>query len=121
MPDSGSQTDEQGHAEMSLGEAVPLTEDPLEMESAGTADSTAPVAPIDEPGEATEAADPGDAAVVLTEVVSDDELFEDADLGVARMASGEEQLIVVPVELGDVETGVRRFKLSVRLRLEPVD
>jgi len=37
------------------------------------------------------------------------------------MSAGEEREILVPVELGDPERGVRRFKLSLRLRLDPVD
>ena len=58
--------------------------------------------------------------VLLTEVASDSELFDDPNLDVASVAPGEEREIVVPVEMGrDGET--KRFKLSVRLRLDPVD
>ena len=57
--------------------------------------------------------------VTLTEVAADDALFNDPDLNVARIESGTEREIVVPVELGSGgET--RRFKLSIRLRVDDV-
>ena len=60
-------------------------------------------------------------AVTLTEVADDRDLFDDPDLEVARMAPGDEREIIVPVEIGDEETGFRRFKLAFRLRLDPVE
>ena len=58
--------------------------------------------------------------VVLTEVAGDNELFDDPNLDVAGVAPGEEREIVIPVEMGAAgET--KRFKLSVRLRLDPID
>ena len=66
------------------------------------------------------AGEPDDAAVVLTEIASDEDLFEDPHLQVARLASGQAQEIVVPVELREGEA-IRKFKLSVTLRLDPVD
>ncbi len=69
-----------------------------------------PEAPIEEPQD----------EVVLTQVADDNELFEDATLDVANVVPGEERAIVVPVELGP-EGETRRYKLSVRLRLDPVE
>jgi signal recognition particle receptor subunit beta len=61
-----------------------------------------------------------DGAVVLEEVAGNEELFEDPGLEVARLRAGESREILVPVEI--VEGGaVRRFKLSLRLRLDPLD
>ena len=54
------------------------------------------------------------------EVVEDQDLFQDPSIDVARMAAGEEREILVPVEVGE-GAALRRFKLSVRLRLDPVD
>jgi signal recognition particle receptor subunit beta len=61
------------------------------------------------------------AQPTLTEVVEDKELFEDPSLEVARMAAGQEREIVIPVEMKDGEKAVRRFKLSIKLRLDDVD
>ena len=61
------------------------------------------------------------AELTLTEVAEDDDLFCDPNLEVARMASGETREIVVPVEVGDSDTGLRRYRLSLKLRLDPVD
>ncbi len=61
------------------------------------------------------------AQPTLTEVVGDEELFEDPSLEIARMAAGQEREIVIPVELKEGETAVRRFKLSIKLRLDGVD
>jgi len=58
--------------------------------------------------------------VLLTEVASDDELFEDPSLEVARLGGGEQREILVPVQIGEGATA-RRFKLSIRLRLDPID
>jgi hypothetical protein len=62
-----------------------------------------------------------EAELELTEAASDDDLFQDPDLEVARLATGQAREIVIPVEVGDEQTGTRRFKLSLRLRLDPVD
>jgi len=62
---------------------------------------------------------PGDS-VVLTELASDRDLFEDPDVEVARLDSIEDREIVVPVEVGEGKER-RRFKLSIRLHLDPVD
>ncbi len=61
-----------------------------------------------------------DANLRLTEVASDDDLFSDPSLEVAQMASGETREILVPVMLGD-GASARRFKLAIRLRLDPVE
>jgi len=57
----------------------------------------------------------------LTESVQDSDLFEAPGLDVARLAAGEEREIVVPLEVEDADRTVQRFKLSIRLRMEPVD
>ena len=63
---------------------------------------------------------PDDAVIELTEVADDRSLFEDPLLDVARLAAGEAKEIVVPVEIGE-GASVRRFKLSLTLRLDPVE
>jgi hypothetical protein len=40
---------------------------------------------------------------------------------VAKLAAGEEQEILVPVEIGDETVGLKKFKLSIKLRLDPLD
>jgi len=62
-----------------------------------------------------------DLAIQLTEAVTDRELFDEPGLAVSRLAHGQSQEILIPVELGDVAGGLRRFKLSLTLKLEPVD
>ncbi len=56
------------------------------------------------------------AEVTLTEALADHELFNDPGLEVARLAAGETQDVIIPVEIG-----TRRFKLSLRLQLDDVD
>jgi signal recognition particle receptor subunit beta len=56
----------------------------------------------------------------LTEVVTDSELFDDPGIDIARMMAGEEREVVVPVEFQDGDHPVRRFKLSIRLRMDAV-
>jgi signal recognition particle receptor subunit beta len=58
--------------------------------------------------------------MLLTEVASDHDLFTDPSLEIARMGGGEQREILVPVQIGEGATA-RRFKLSIRLRLDPVD
>ena len=53
--------------------------------------------------------------VTLTEALDDQELFNDPGLEVARLAAGEARDVIIPVEIG-----TRRFKLSLRLRLDDV-
>ena len=62
---------------------------------------------------------PGDVA--LTELATDEDLFEDPSLEVARIETGVEREIVIPVELGDAATDKRRFKLTIQLRLDSID
>ena len=59
--------------------------------------------------------------VHLTEVVQDTQLFEDSNLEVARLEAGTVQEIIVPVQVGETPGAVRRYKLSIRMHLEPVD
>jgi hypothetical protein len=74
--------------------------------------------PVAEP-EQTDTSSPTE--ITLTEVAGDDELFNDPSLEVARMAAGEAREIIIPVEVGDERTGLRRYKLALKLRLDPVD
>jgi hypothetical protein len=76
---------------------------------------------IDEEEDSGETLSADEAEVTLTEAASDDDLFEDPNLEVARLAAGEIREIIVPVEVGNAETGVRRYKLGLKLRLDPVD
>ena len=74
------------------------------------------------PAVGDEAAPPmAPAELTLTEVASDDDLFNDPNLEIARLTSGEMREIVVPVEIGDDPRTTRRFRLSFKLRLDPVD
>jgi len=57
----------------------------------------------------------------LTESMPDSDLFETAGLDVARLAAGEEREIVIPLEVEESDRTVQRFKLSIRLRMEPID
>lgn len=60
--------------------------------------------------------------VTLTDALSDRELFSDPSLEVAQLqATGESREIVIPVELLQAGSALGRFKLSIRLRLDPVD
>jgi signal recognition particle receptor subunit beta len=61
------------------------------------------------------------AEISLTESASDDDLFNDPNLEVARMSTGETTEIIIPVEVGSEEQGFRRFKLSLKLNLDAVD
>jgi hypothetical protein len=76
--------------------------------------------PVKRPLDATQMLDLPDEAVLLTEVAGDRDLFEDPSLEVARLAAGDAREIVVPVEIGE-GTARRRFKLSVRLRFDPIE
>ena len=58
--------------------------------------------------------------MVLTEVAHDNDLFDDPSLEVTRLQPGESREIVVPVEVGE-GSETRRFKLSVKLQIDPVD
>jgi signal recognition particle receptor subunit beta len=77
-----------------------------------------PIAPFPIPP--SDSDDPASADVVLTEVASDDDLFNDPTLDVAQLAAGSVREILVPVQLGEGRTS-RRFKLTIRLRLDPVE
>jgi len=93
--------------------------EPEEPELAADApDTDGPLEPAftDEPSDG----DAGREEVLLTQVADDAELFDDPNLDVAGIAPGQEREIVIPVEMG-AEGQTKRFKLSVRLRLDPVD
>jgi signal recognition particle receptor subunit beta len=88
-------------------------------EAAARSTESDATADVDFGDELPDSASPGDA-VVLTELASDRDLFEDPDVEVARLDSLEDREIVVPVEVGEGNEK-RRFKLSIRLHLDPVD
>jgi mutual gliding-motility protein MglA len=97
---------------LSLPEEDELAEEPVaELDEA----TPIPVRHTNEPADALD-----DGTVVLEEIAGREELFEDPDLEIARLASGDSKEIVVPVEIVEGTT-VRRFKLSLRLRLDPLD
>jgi signal recognition particle receptor subunit beta len=83
-------------------------------------------ASIDEPEEDVEIergsgtrADTG-SPVLLTEVANDHDLFTDPGVEVARLDGLQDREIVVPIEVG-MGHAKRRFTLSIRLHLDPVD
>jgi mutual gliding-motility protein MglA len=133
--DPSWQTERDGEGEQSLAggnfaeEVVPLAAVPH--------DSREPIVERldarDAPGDLPPAATPipvrlteppqesaADTTVVLEEVAKPQDLFEDPGLDVARLRAGEAREILVPVEIVE-GAAVRRFKLSVRLRLDPLD
>jgi signal recognition particle receptor subunit beta len=59
--------------------------------------------------------------LTLTEVARDGDLFDDPELQVASLGADDEREIVIPVELTGEDSSVRRFKLTLRLRLDPVE
>jgi len=61
-----------------------------------------------------------EVSVRLTEVAGDDELFADPSLDVAELDAGQTREILIPVQIGTGEE-LRRFKLSLSLRLDPLD
>jgi hypothetical protein len=85
---------------------------------AGVEDAAPEADSFEQPDEIAVDSEPDE--VLLTQLAADDELFDDPNLDVAGVAPGEEREIVIPVEIG-AEGETKRFKLSVRLRLDPVD
>jgi hypothetical protein len=67
-----------------------------------------------------DSAESAESDVLLTEVASDEDLFSDPSLEIAQLASGQTREILVPVMLGE-GASARRFKLAIRLRLDPVE
>jgi len=63
---------------------------------------------------------PPEQPATLSELSNDRDLFEDPGLDVARLSRGEEQEIEIPIELADGDA-VRRYKLALRVRMDPVD
>ena len=110
-----------GHA----AEAPPPFEMPDEEDEPQTWDMGSPA--TDEPDDADlrgvhfAVPDSGNGRGTLTDVVGNDELFDDPALDIARLAAGDEREIIVPVELGEAGKALRRFTLTIRLRLDPVD
>ena len=101
----------------SEGVVIPLSDWPaVETRDSGPGDERA------EGGGVLRRQEPSDggAEVLLTEIADDHDLFEDPGLDIARLAGGQGREIVVPVELGEGRTA-RRFKLSIQVRLDPLD
>jgi hypothetical protein len=65
------------------------------------------------PGQGTEP----QSAVELTEA----DLFEDPSLEIAHLAAGQMREVVIPVQIAGEGESFRRYKLSLRLKLDPVD
>ena len=70
---------------------------------------------------AVEAVPSDDPAVRLTDTICDGDLFNDPSLEVAHLVAGEMREIIIPVQVGAEESAVRRYKLSLRMRLDPVE
>jgi len=102
-----------GQADDNVWDLGAMDDDPLSLDPAA-AESSAPVE------ERTEAGPAGHDLPRLTDVVDDDDLFGAAGLDVAHLTAGEEREVVVPVEFRDDNGEVRRFKLSIRMRLDSV-
>jgi hypothetical protein len=79
-----------------------------------------PIMPFPLPEPESAFIDPPDDDVLLTEVASDADLFSDPSLEIAQLADGQTREIIVPVMLGE-GMSARRFKLAIRLRLDPVE
>jgi hypothetical protein len=88
--------------------------------SAPRAEKPMPVKPLATPEAESVSGQSAESEVLLTEVASDADLFTDPSLEIAQMASGETREILVPVMLGE-GASARRFKLAIRLRLDPVE
>jgi hypothetical protein len=83
-------------------------------------DDVVPIMPFPLPSSEREIRNSGDADVLLTDVASDSDLFSDPSLEIAQLADGQIREIIVPVMLGE-GASARRFKLAIRLRLDPVE
>jgi signal recognition particle receptor subunit beta len=87
---------------------------------AAQADDALPIVPFPIPAADEVEEEAGDDDVRLTEVASDEDLFSDPSLEIAHLVVGQTREIMVPVMLGEGPTA-GRFKLAIRLRLEPVE
>jgi hypothetical protein len=116
LPPIQPETPPSSDAEFNLPEPAELAAEPA-IETDFTDQPETP----DEPAADTDAPVEEPAGeVLLTQVADDSELFDDPNLDVVGVAPGEEREIVIPVEMGAAGK-TRRFKLSVRLRLDLVD
>jgi signal recognition particle receptor subunit beta len=89
-------------------------------EPADRSEEVVPIAPFPLPAMDEAEQGSGDHDVRLTEVASDEDLFSDPSLEIAHLVVGQTREIMVPVMLGE-GANAGRFKLAIRLRLEPVD
>jgi hypothetical protein len=103
------------------GMGEPPAEPDLESAGEQTWSQAAGEATLDPADEATVPAAAEGAELTLTDALEDSALFDDPSLDVARLGGKASREIVVPVELEGEEGSLRRYKLSIRLRLDPVD
>jgi signal recognition particle receptor subunit beta len=108
-----------------FGSTVPIEEvlsktAPQPAASPARAEKAAPTVHRPEAPPQKPAAAPVESDILLTEVASDEDLFTDPSLEIAQMAPGQTREILVPVMLGEGAMA-RRFKLAIRLRLDPVE
>jgi len=61
------------------------------------------------------------ASVKLTDIATDGDLFEDPSLEIAHLVDGQTREIVIPVQVGEGSSALRRYKLSLKLRLDSID
>jgi signal recognition particle receptor subunit beta len=105
-------------------EPTALVEEPLEVEQEVEVEVEVDRQTVDaEESVVVEDPDVGEqtAEVTLTEVASDDDLFNDPNLEIAQLSAGQTREIVIPVEVAAADSAVRRFKLALKLRLDSVD
>jgi hypothetical protein len=57
----------------------------------------------------------------VSEVLSGTDLFQDPSLEIAHLAAGQQREIVIPVQIAGEGESFKRYKLSLRLKLDPVD
>jgi hypothetical protein len=102
---------------LGVGKDAPAPSEPV---AAAPAPGGEPEMEPEEPGITAGSEQPAGPEVTLTEVVDDDDLFEDPNLEVARLEAGQLREIIIPIEIEGDGKAVQRFKLSIRLQLDPL-
>jgi signal recognition particle receptor subunit beta len=66
---------------------------------------------------------PGEERTIeqVSEVLTDQDLFNDPSLEIAHLAAGQTREIVIPVQITGQDETFRRYKLSLRMKLDPVE
>jgi mutual gliding-motility protein MglA len=98
---------------------MPAAEDMLTPEPVAAMAELGPIEPFPVPVEDVAIGDDAEPDMLLTEIATDDDLFSDPSLEIARLAEGQGREIVVPVMLGEGKNA-KRYKLAIRLRLDRV-